>query len=273
MLKNLYKTNEFALLCNTTKHTLFHYDKIGLLSPAIRKENGYRYYSIEQFDIFNIINIMKKIGVPLNEIKDYLSVRNKELFVDMLKEKQKKLSDEIKILKDMDRLLSENIALLKEDLSSKINKIQIENCDEEYLIVTQTPKTDVVDEKIIIDTLSKHFKFCKENYSNAGIHMGEIILKEDVFEGRFKVSYCYSKTKEKYSNINLFIKPKGKYAVFYYQGSYSTLSEGYKYFYEEIKKQGYFLEGNIYGEDVVDYFSESNPEKYILKLSAQIGSL
>ena len=271
MLKKLYKTNEFAILCNTTKYTLFHYDKIRLLSPKIRTENGYRYYTSEQFDIFNIINTMKKVGIPLNEIKDYLSVRNKNLFVNILEEKQKKLVKEIEILENMNQILIENISLLKEDLSSKIRNIQIKNCDEEYLIVTSCPKVNIITEKIILDTLSEHFKFCEKNLFNIGIHVGEIVLKDDIVNESFYVSYCYSKIKEKISNARFFIKPKGLYAILYYQGNYETLSKTYKYFYSEIKKQGYNVAGNLYTEDVVDYFSESNPEKFILKLSLQIS--
>ena len=39
------KTGEFAKLVGVTKHTLFYYDKIGLFSPEIKLENGYRFYS------------------------------------------------------------------------------------------------------------------------------------------------------------------------------------------------------------------------------------
>ena len=36
---------DFARLCGTNKRTLHHYDQIGLFAPALRGENGYRYYS------------------------------------------------------------------------------------------------------------------------------------------------------------------------------------------------------------------------------------
>lgn len=32
-LQNLYRISEFASLCGVTKHTLYHYDEIGLLRP------------------------------------------------------------------------------------------------------------------------------------------------------------------------------------------------------------------------------------------------
>ena len=34
-------TGEFAKICNVKKHTLFHYDDIGLLKPDYYDKNGY----------------------------------------------------------------------------------------------------------------------------------------------------------------------------------------------------------------------------------------
>ena len=45
MNKDKYLTTvEFAKIMNVTKNTLFHYDKIGLLSPEVNLHNDYRYY-------------------------------------------------------------------------------------------------------------------------------------------------------------------------------------------------------------------------------------
>ena len=49
----MYKNREFlAKLCNTNKRTLFHYDEIGLFSPVLTDDKGYRYYTESQCDVF-----------------------------------------------------------------------------------------------------------------------------------------------------------------------------------------------------------------------------
>ena len=53
------KTGEFAKLVGVTKHTLFYYDKIGLFSPEIKLENGYRFYSFDQLDVFDVIQTLR----------------------------------------------------------------------------------------------------------------------------------------------------------------------------------------------------------------------
>lgn len=40
-MDSFLKCGEFAALCGTTKNTLIHYDRLGLLSPAYVTESGY----------------------------------------------------------------------------------------------------------------------------------------------------------------------------------------------------------------------------------------
>ena len=76
MKDNYFSTGEFAKLCNVNKKTLFHYDEIGLFKPEIVKENGYRYYSIYQLEIFDMIYTLRDLGVPLKEIKsNFLNIK------------------------------------------------------------------------------------------------------------------------------------------------------------------------------------------------------
>ena len=69
---------DFARICGTNKRTLHHYDQIGLFAPALRGENGYRYYSQEQYDVFMVIAALKELGMPLLDIKAYLDRRDPE---------------------------------------------------------------------------------------------------------------------------------------------------------------------------------------------------
>ena len=44
--KKQFTIGQFAALHQINKKTLMWYDEIGLFRPAIKKENGYRYYRI-----------------------------------------------------------------------------------------------------------------------------------------------------------------------------------------------------------------------------------
>ena len=77
-------TGDFARLCGTTKHTLFHYDQLGIFSPAVKGENGYRYYTFPQMDVFYVISTLKELDMPLSQIKAYLDRRSPEELVALL---------------------------------------------------------------------------------------------------------------------------------------------------------------------------------------------
>ncbi|MEI2356345.1 MerR family DNA-binding transcriptional regulator, partial [Mesobacillus zeae] len=62
-------TGEFAKLCKVNKQTLFYYDQIGLLSPILKDEKGYRFYSIRQLELFIVIGLLKDFGMSLNDIQ------------------------------------------------------------------------------------------------------------------------------------------------------------------------------------------------------------
>ena len=58
-----FPTGVFARILGVRKHTLFHYDEIGLFSPALKEENGYRYYFVWQMDMFEVIRALQKLGI------------------------------------------------------------------------------------------------------------------------------------------------------------------------------------------------------------------
>lgn len=96
--KILFTTGEFANLFGIKKQTLFHYDDIGLLKPKHRTENGYRYYTIQQVEVFTIIDMLKEIGMSLTEIRNFLQSKNSQDSRELLSEKEKVVEINIKNL-------------------------------------------------------------------------------------------------------------------------------------------------------------------------------
>ena len=71
--KDYLTTGELTQLMGITKHTLFHYDDIGLFQPKYINEKGYRFYSIDQIDILNTILVLRDLDMPLKEIHTFHS--------------------------------------------------------------------------------------------------------------------------------------------------------------------------------------------------------
>jgi DNA-binding transcriptional MerR regulator len=68
-----YTVNKLAKLSGVSIRTLHYYDEIGLLKPALRQDNNYRYYEEEQLLILQQILFFRELGFPLNDIQKILS--------------------------------------------------------------------------------------------------------------------------------------------------------------------------------------------------------
>lgn len=269
-IKILYKVSEFASLCGVTKHTLYHYDEIGLLCPSVIQENGYRYYTIEQFSRFTIISILKKAGTPLEEIKKYLDNQDNQAFISVLNQKLSDLQAEAKRIEKMCSLLSNTISEMEYNLNVKKGEMQIEECDEEYLIMTESPLRSGSNRQMMFHCFSDHFQYCSEHNIEIGLHIGEIVLQSDIANGVYREGFYYSRLASQIESERLFIKPKGTYAVMYYQGNSDTLEDIYRLIVHKIEQSGYNIAGNLYEEDVIDYLSENNPDNYIYRIAVQV---
>ena len=77
-MKPGFTVGETARICSIPADTLRYYDKIGLIRPSKTGENGYRYYSYEDFLFLNTIKYLKKLGMPLADMKKLFDNRCKE---------------------------------------------------------------------------------------------------------------------------------------------------------------------------------------------------
>lgn len=100
-----YKMGEFAKICGVKKSTLIHYADIGLFKPDHIGENGYCYYAPQQIYIYEVIDIMRRMSIPLEEIKEYLENQNVITCQEILKKHLELLKKECGSLNRLKRLL------------------------------------------------------------------------------------------------------------------------------------------------------------------------
>lgn len=71
-MEKTYTVHEAAKLAGVTVKTLHHYDRIGLLCPAVDEENGYRRYGARELERLQQILFFRELDFPLREIKAML---------------------------------------------------------------------------------------------------------------------------------------------------------------------------------------------------------
>lgn len=66
------KINEVEALVGITKKNIRFYEEQGLISPKRNSENSYREYGEEEVQILRRIKLLRKLGVPIEEIRQML---------------------------------------------------------------------------------------------------------------------------------------------------------------------------------------------------------
>ena len=265
-----FTTGEFARLCNVKKDTLYHYDEIGILQPEIVKENGYRYYSINQFFLFDIISVLKKAGATLGEVKRYIQHRSPEGLTRLLEEKHAYLSREQQEIERMQRFIANIEQRTQKGMQAKCGMPRIEECEEEYLIVVRIDPDEQGSTKNHIPKIRDHFRFCEENRVGDELPFGAILSRENVEKGWYKESWYFSRVNRQYEGERFFLKPRGTYAIVEHKGSYESMDGSYEKLKRFIEKKGLRICGNAYEHELLSYFAVPDPSQYVIQICIQV---
>ena len=91
----LMTVGQMSKLFNITSETLRHYDRIGLLKTIVNEENGYRYYSIKEMEILDLILDAKYLEIPLTNIKEAISNKSIENYIELIELQEKTIDEKI----------------------------------------------------------------------------------------------------------------------------------------------------------------------------------
>lgn len=264
------KTGDFAKLCNTNKRTLFHYDEIGLFSPAFTDEKGYRFYTESQADVFFTITCLKDIGMPLQEIKAYIDHRNPDDLKTLLLEQQKKVRQELLHLERIEHVIHTKLKLLRDgeqlDFDGRLTEVILEDVKEEYLIVS--PFLDTNDHEKLFHALCEHISYCNHKELSTGNPYGAMLSVNRLWQaGEDIYAHFFTKTAKPPSGLPYMVKPRGKYAVVYLRGNYYDAGDAYQRLFEYFNEHHLTPGEFCYKEAVWDELTAESPNDYITRIS------
>ena len=266
-----FTTGEFAKLCGVKKQTLFHYDEIGLFSPALIKENGYRYYSYRQLYTFTMILTLKNLHMPLKDIKTYLDTRTPETYIQLLEEKLSEVDTAIANLTKIKNRLTESTHRTLLALSTAHAKTTLVEQEEEYLIVSSNLNSAT--HKEFSTYMLEYVQFLDKYALTTYDSFGALIKFQDIANGLQNCfTSVYAKTKDTMLP-SVIVKPKGLYAITYHHGSFETLHETYKKILEFIQK--YHLKvGDFFYEDyLIDDITSCNPDDFVTRIMIEVKEM
>lgn len=258
-----FTTGEFARILGVKKHTLFHYDEIGLLSPALRRENGYRYYFVWQMDVFGVIKALQKLGMPLEEIKEYMENRSPKRFIAMMDNKETQIDAEIERLKNMKRFIRNETQNINKALSVTLDIPRLVDREEEYLLVSDI---SVQDEKTVAMGIAEHVRM-QEKYNGSLGAVGSICLGQDLERGIYsRYVKVYTKLAKKTALSRAVKRPGGEYVELCLKGYNWNMEKPYRLIAGFAKSAG-ITTGQLWYEDLLlDELTVRSYEDYIVKV-------
>ena len=253
---------DFAKFSRTTRDTLHHYDKIGLLSPLSRGENNYRYYSIGQLAVVNVIRTLQELGLSLAEIKKLKDSRTPELvdevFICQIEKIDLKIDDWVRARK------------LLYTLHKAIHSVL--NIDEQAITIQFMPA-----EAIILGDLNDYSRG-RNDYDALFDFYHVINKKYPNLDMNYPVWGCFSEDRIKrgdwkWPDRYFFHNPEGHdkkpaslYAVGYTRGGYGHCGDLYNRIIDYIGDNGFEMCGNAYEEYPLNEICINNDENYLIRV-------
>lgn len=176
----IWQTKQLADLANISVKTLYHYDKIGLLCPSARSENGYRIYTEKDLFTRQQIMALKTLGFELTQIKKLLaqSVEVKltlRMQADLLQQKADKLLSAANFIKNTLNDLDANESFNWQTITKLL----------EVFNMTQQLKNQWVADVLQGDELKQYAQFEAEKMKNHSTPTKEAFETEwaDIIQG------------------------------------------------------------------------------------------
>ena len=262
-MKRLYKIGDISKLYNISNDILRYYEKIGLLIPDVRGENGYRYYSERQLWKLNNIRSLRNLGVSLNEIIDFLNTRSIKKTKEMIEFQLKKIDENLKELLELKKELEikkENIKYFENFSDYEVPRIKY--FPKRYILLKNGNFRDENEINLELKKLKK-----KSEEDNDFIftenEIGTIIKLEDWKKDKY---YNYIGTFVITCDKENSYIDSGDYLTYFFKGDYISIDKHYKKIKNYIEKNRLKISGDVIELYHIEMHITENKEEYVTEI-------
>lgn len=269
--KSHFTIGEFAQLFGISKQTLFYYERNKIFVPRFIEDNGYRYYSLDQYFVFEIIITLRKLGVSLKDISNYVNNRNTDTLQRLLAGKVLEYELQIDLLQRNKHNLHVTMERLKQAKAIKSNRITLENCAEEYYVANDFSSAPGSMKEQIKLVAEHNLPFAKSEILNE-YHMGYILAQKDLLaENPLAVTQIFTQVSHPDEHTKVLIRPGGLYAkITTPDGYHANYKIAIKKLLDFIKLNNLEIIGDAYIIQLRNYWSTANPKEYVKQIAIQV---
>lgn len=270
-LNNYFTTGELSKACHILRKTLLFYDKLGLITPEVVLDNGYRYYKRAQLFLLELVVTLRNLDVPITRIQTYLSNRSPANYQQLLIEQQNHIQQEIERLEQLNAYLSDYIHDLAQQNNLPYGIIHTVKCPEQYLFVTNGCKQNESFKERSLHA-AKLFLLLRDKLPFKQHIFGYIVNKQALYDvKKYRAKEFFYPLQQPLDNGTYRVRPAGTYLTLYFQGVYMYKSAIYlKQLKEYCQKNNLNMLSDIYVTSLLNYWTTANMEEYAYKLEIRI---
>jgi DNA-binding transcriptional MerR regulator len=262
-------TGEFAKLCKVNKQTLFYYDQIGLLSPILKNEKGYRYYSIHQIELFFVIDLLKDLDMSLNDIQLYMQKKSPERYLSLMYQKKEEIVKKRQEIEMKEQFINAQIGLMEEASHLDFHQVTLEQLPEATLYLSKNIEN--ITEEEFVEVVSDFINELNVSHLDTGYPIGVITKRDQVLKGEFtNYSYIYMEQPNPKEGHPYFKSVKGDFIIGYHIGDENTIHDTYKRLFLEMDRLNVTIGEYVFEEYIYDSVVKNHKEHYVTKIMIQV---
>jgi len=251
-LQKHFTTGQFAALYGVSKRTLMYYDSIDLFKPAVVKENGYRYYTFGQSGLFDAIQLLRKLQVPLEEIKQHLAYCTPETSQKLLTNQHQLLEQQIAELTWLKKVVQTKINNLNTNPAIDYTKLEVVEVQEQPILISSS-LCEIPFEQAMKVILS-FMQDCYHSRTYSGYPCGYMLDAKQLQQKDFsQFTNCFYRIDEKNNPLMSWsYKPAGHYLVGYYKGDWTEIDQSFQQLVQYANEYSLTFSSHAYVESILD---------------------
>ncbi|MDU4960402.1 MAG: MerR family transcriptional regulator [Sporomusaceae bacterium] len=268
-LQKQFTTGQFAALYGINKRTLMYYDSIDLFKPAIVRKNGYRYYTFGQCCIFDSIQLLRRLRVPLEEIKNYLRHNTPQTLQTVLQNQSQMLQREIDELLWLQKVVGNKINNLETTTPLDCASITIVEAEAQPIVISRS--TVGISMEQTAEIIQQFMQDCYQQRSYCGYPLGYMLATKEMRQGNFYQLANFFYRVDKQNTRSSTCKPAGRYLVGYYKGAWPEMSQALQQLVDYANSHRLAFADYAYAESILDDTAAAVEDPYYCEMQISIS--
>ncbi|RAV23258.1 MerR family transcriptional regulator [Paenibacillus contaminans] len=130
-MKSEITISELAKLMNVSVHQIRYFEEKGVLHPSYTDNNQYRMYGIDQVYRLAQILLLRRLGVPVQSIKECMTTYTSEQYRQLLHHSLREVDEELQRLKELQQFI-QKVLDEQQRFSSQTDQYRIKRREPAY---------------------------------------------------------------------------------------------------------------------------------------------